>query len=199
VPIAHRFASTGAAEMGNMKTTMKAAIAVVLLALATGAALSAQDKDSVKVEGGLGFAEFRGYEQWETINVSQSGPLIAVILGNETMIDAYRAGYPGNGKPFPDGAMMAKIHWLATKNQNAPGLPTVGGAQHDVDFMVKDSKRFPDGGWGYAMFKYDAATRSFRPGTLTDTPSQGNDANCGVACHSVAKKRDSVFTEYVTK
>lgn len=186
--------------MGHMKTTMKAAIAVTLLALATGAAISAQDKNSVKVEGGLGFAEFRGYEQWETINVSQSGPLIAVILGNQTMIDAYKAGYPGNGKPFPDGAMMAKVHWLATKNEAAPGQPTVGGAQHDVDFMVKDSKRFPaGGGWGYAMFKYDAATGNFRPGTSTDTPSQGNDAACGVACHTVAKKRDYVFTEYVTK
>jgi hypothetical protein len=183
--------------MGNRKTTMKAAIAAMVLALAAGAAISAQDKNSVRVEGGLGFAEFRGYEQWETINVSQSGPLIAVILGNKTMIDAYRAGHPGNGKPFPDGAMMAKIHWLATKNQAAPGQPTVGGAQHDVDFMVKDSKRFGDvGGWGYAFFKYDAATDTFTPGTTADQPPQANDAKCGVACHTIVKAKDYVFTAY---
>ena len=27
------------------------------------------------------------------------------------MIDAYRAGIPGNGKPFPEDAKMAKVHW----------------------------------------------------------------------------------------
>ena len=175
-------------------------VAATMLALAAGAAISMQGKNSVAVPGGLGFAEFRGYEKWETINVSQSGPLIAVILGNEAMIDAYTAGYPGNGKPFPDGAKMAKVHWKATKKTATPGQPLVGGAQHDVDFMVKDSKRFAAyGGWGYAMFRYDAASRSFRPGTTADSPPQGNDAACGVACHTVAKDRDFVFTVYATK
>ena len=27
------------------------------------------------------------------------------------MIKAYKEGYPGDGKPFPDGAKMAKAHW----------------------------------------------------------------------------------------
>jgi hypothetical protein len=68
---------------------------------------------------------------------------------------------------------------------------------HDVDFMEKDSKRFVDsGGWGYAMFKYDAASETFKPGGLTDTPPQGNDAKCGAACHTIVKTRDYVFTEY---
>jgi hypothetical protein len=36
---------------------------------------------------------------------------MAAILGNPAMIAAYEAGIPGNGKPFPDGAKMAKVHW----------------------------------------------------------------------------------------
>jgi hypothetical protein len=175
-------------------------ITVSLVVLASGVAISAQDKHTVHVTNGLAFSEFRGYESWETINVSQSGPRLAVILGNPVMIDAYKAGIPGNGKPFPDGAKMAKIHWDAKKVEASPGQPTVGGALHDVDFMVKDSKRFADGGgWGYAMFKYDPATDTFTPGTETDKPPQANDARCGVACHAVAQQRDHVFTEYARR
>src|ERR1700759_2986459 len=74
------------------------------------------DKYTVKVPRGLGFAEFKGYESWETIAVSNGGRL-AVILGNPAMIDAYKAGIPQNGKPFPDGARMAKIHWNAKKSE----------------------------------------------------------------------------------
>ena len=80
--------------------------------------------------------------------------MIETILGNPAMIEAYKAGIPGNGKPFPDGAKMAKIHWNANKNAEEPGDPTVPGALHDVDFMVKDSKRFADsGGWGYGRVR----------------------------------------------
>jgi hypothetical protein len=64
----------------------------------------------------------------------------AAILGNPVMINAYKAGIPGNGKPFPDGARMAKVHWNAKVDAGEPGAPTVPGTQHDVDFMVKDSK-----------------------------------------------------------
>ena len=37
---------------------------------------------------------------------------------------------------------------------------------------------------------------TFRPGTTSDMPPQGNDAKCGVSCHSGVKARDYVFTEY---
>src|SRR3979490_326598 len=95
------------------------------------------------------------------------GPIVAairlrpaispLILGNPAMIDAYKAGVPGTGKPFPDGAKMAKIHWNPKKNESAPGQPLVPSTLHDVDFMAKDSKRFADsGGWGYAEFGYGA-------------------------------------------
>jgi hypothetical protein len=173
---------------------------VTALACALGVnTTSAQDKYALKVPGGLAFSEFRGYEGWHLISISQDGPLMAAIVGNPTMIEAYKAGYPGNGKPFPDGSKMAKIHWTPTKMATFPAA-TVPGDQHDVDFMVKDSKRFADsGGWGYAVFEYDAATKKFRPGTKADTPPQANDAKCGFACHTIVKTRDYVFTDYSSR
>jgi hypothetical protein len=159
--------------------------------------MSAQDKYTVRVPSGLAFSEFRGYEGWSVIAISQNGGLIAVILGNPAMIAAYKDGVPANGKPFPDGAKMAKIHWNPKKNEAAPGQPTVPGILHDVDFMVKDSKRFADsGGWGWAAFEYDAASGTFTPATEADKPPQGHDAKCGFACHTAVMSRDYVFTDY---
>ncbi|HEY4076993.1 MAG TPA: cytochrome P460 family protein [Rhizomicrobium sp.] len=154
-----------------------------------GAAFAAQDKYTLQVPNGLAFSEFRGYESWQTIGVSQAGNLIEVILGNQAMIDAYRAGIPGNGKPFPDGAKMAKIHWNAKKSPDAPAPTTVHDTLHDVDFMAKDSKRFSDsGGWGYAQFNYVAASDTFTP--------LGTGSGCGHACHTAVKSKDYVFTTY---
>ena len=171
-------------------------IAVVLVVLG-GRAISAQDKYTVRVPNGLAFSEFRGYEDWQVVSISQNEHgIVAAILGNPMMINAYRAGVPGNGKPFPDGAKMAKIHWKPKKSETFPG-PTVPGTLQDVDFMVKDSKRFVDScGWGYAVFNYDGASDTFTPGTLADQPPQGNDAKCGFGCHTIVKTRDYVFTEY---
>ena len=164
-------------------------IIVAMLAAFGGVALAAQDKYTVKVPNGLAFSEFRGYEDWQTVAVSQAGDLIEVILANPVMIDAYRAGVPGNGKPFPDGAKMAKIHWKAKKSAEAPDPTTVPDTLHDIDFMVKDSKRFPDtGGWGYAQFNYDTASDTFTP--------EGTGANCGYSCHTIVAAKDYVFTAY---
>jgi mono/diheme cytochrome c family protein len=161
------------------------------------AAISSQDKYTLKIPNGLAFSEFRGYEGWPVIAISHNGNTLAAILGNPVMINAYKAGIPGNGKPFPDGAKMAKVHWNAKVNLDEPGGPTVPGTQHDVDFMLKDSKRFADsGGWGYGAFEYDAASDTFRLANLKDKPPQGNDAKCGFACHTIVKTRDYVFTDY---
>src|ERR1700731_801622 len=183
--------------MKSKSMLISVGIIVALAVLATGAAISAQDKYTLKVPNGLAFSEFKGYEGWQTISISHNGEMLAVILGNPAMIDAYKAGVPGNAKPIPDGAKMAKIHWNARKNESAPGQPLVAGALHDVDFMVKDSKKFSDsGGWGYAEFEYDAASDTFRLGTVADKPPQGNAAKGGVGCHTIVKKQDYVFTEY---
>jgi hypothetical protein len=167
-----------------------------MLGVIGGWAMSAQDKYTVAVPNGLAFSEFRGYEAWQVVSISQNGGLMAAILANPLMIEAYLAGVPGNGQPFPDGAKMAKIHWNPKMMETFPAA-TVPGTQHDVDFMVKDSKRFADsGGWGWGAFEYDAASDTFRPSSVADSPPQENDAKCGFSCHTVVKNRDYVFTEY---
>lgn len=172
-------------------------IGITTAVLAIGATVTAAgDKYTVKVPGGLAFSEFRGYEAWQVVSLSEDGGMLAVIVANPVMIDAYQAGVPGSGKPFPDGAKMAKIHYEPKKLETFPAA-TVPGTLHDVDFMVKDNKRFADsGGWGYAVFDYDAKSDTFTPGTLAGKPPQGNDAKCGFACHTIVKTRDYVFTEY---
>ena len=180
----------------NRKSLLTIGIAIVWVTALGGLAISAPDKYAVKVPGGLAFSEFRGYEAWQTISISRNENVVAVILGNPAMIAAYQAGIPANGKPVPDGAKMAKIHWVPKQNQFFPDA-TVPGTLLNVDFMVKDGKRFADsGGWGYAVFDYNAASDTFTPGTTAGSPPQGNDAKCGFACHTVAKARDYVFTEY---
>jgi len=186
--------------MKRKSMLIRLGIAVSVAIVSTMAISATQDKYSLQVPNGLAFSEFRGYESWQVINVSHHGDVFAAIMGNPAMIEAYKAGIPENGKPVPDGAKMAKVHWGAIKNEDAPGKPTVGGPQHDMDFMVKDSKRFADsGGWGYATFIYDAASNTFRPGNENDRPPQAHDAKCGYACHTEAQKRDFVFTSYATR
>jgi hypothetical protein len=151
--------------------------------------MSAQDRYSLQVPNGLAFSEFRGFEDWATVAVSQAGDLIEVIVANPVMIEAYRAGAPGNGKPFPDGAKMAKIHWNAKQSAEAPSPTTVPDTLHDIDFMARDSKRFSEtGNWGYAEFDYDAPSDTFKP--------LGTGAGCGFECHTIVKTTDYVFTAY---
>ena len=171
----------------NGKRTLMIATTVVLAA-AGGTALSAQDRYTLKVPDGLAFSEFRGYEKWQVVAVSQSGDLIEVILANPLMIDAYQAGVPGNGKPFPDGSKMAKIHWNVKKSAEAPAPTLVPDSLHDVDFMARDSKRFPNGAWGYAQFNYNGVSDTFTP--------LGSGTDCGTACHSIVKAKDYVFTAF---
>jgi len=175
-----------------MKRKLKLAMAssaVVLGVLAAGVALSAQDKYSLKVPDGLAFSEFKGYEDWATVSVSQTADTIEVILGNPAMISAYRAGAPGNGKAFPDGAKMAKVHWKIKKSAEAPAPTTVPDTLHDVDFMVRDSKRFADSGnWGYAQFDWAADSATFMPSV--------SGTGCGFGCHTIVAKKDYVFTDY---
>jgi hypothetical protein len=172
-------------------------VSASIAVLAAGVAMSAQDKYNLQVPNGLSFSEFRGYEDWPVIAISENGGTIAVIVGNTLMINAYKDGVPASGKLFPDGAKMAKIHWTPKKQDTYPGQPTVPGTQHDVDFMVKDSGRFADsGGWGWGAFEYDATSDAFRPATVADNPPQENDAKCGFTCHTLVQNRDYVFTEY---
>jgi hypothetical protein len=165
-------------------------IIAVGLAVLGGRAISAQDKYTLRVPNGLALSEFRGYEDWKVVAVSQleNGDL-KVIVANPVMIDAYRAGVPGNGKHFPDGSKIAKIHWTAKKSAEAPAPTMVPDTLHDVGFIERDSKRFAaTGGWGYAEFFYDAASDAFKP--------QGSGSDCGYACHTIVAAKDYIFTAY---
>src|SRR6266513_267099 len=106
------------------------AIATALVSALGGSVMSAQDKNTMKVPGGLAFSEFRGYKAWQVVSISQDGDLFAAILANPVMIDAYKPGIPGNGKPITDDSKMAKIQWR-TKKMEAFHAATVPGTLHD--------------------------------------------------------------------
>src|SRR5215469_3895120 len=127
------------------RTMLTIAMITGVLAAVGGWAFASQDKYTVKVPGGLAFSEFRGYEAWQVVSISHNGNLLAATLANPLMIKAFEDGFPGNGKPFPDGSKMAKIHWNTKKMEAFPAA-TVPSTQHAVDFMVKDSKRSADSG-----------------------------------------------------
>src|SRR5271163_192077 len=93
------------------------ALALAVLVGSAGSAQDKQDKYTLKVPGGLAFSEFKGYEDWQAVGPSQTDAanVIRLILANPVMIDAYKAGVPGNGKPFPDGSKIAKIEWKPKK------------------------------------------------------------------------------------
>jgi len=191
-----------------MKTTLSGVVAIVALVFAVlgGRSNSAQDKQdkyTLRVPGGLAFSEIKGYEQWQVVgpSLTEAANVIRVILANPVMIKAYQEGIPGNGKPFPDGSKIVKLEWRPKKLTDPPfsaSTPdTVPGNLAEVEFIVKDSKRFSDThGWGYAMFDYDAASGRFAPATSAGKPPQGHDAKCGAACHTLAASKDYIFTAY---
>ena len=174
--------------MKRIRSWPVAIVAVVLFQLA-GRAISAQDKYTLQVPNGLAFSDFRGYENWQVVSVAQTDEVLKVIVANPTMINAYRAGVPGNGKPFPNGSKIAKLQWKPKKSAEAPFSVNVPDTFTQAFFIEKDSKRFPNsGGWGYALFNYDAASDTFAP--------DGKGDNCGHACHTAVKAKDYIFHPY---
>lgn len=159
------------------------------LGILAGIALAAQDKYALKVPNGLAFSEFKGYEDWQVVAVSQTNELLKVEVANPVMIAAYRAGVPDNGKPFPDGSKIAKIEWKPKKSTEAPFDVNIPASQQDVFFIEKDSKRFPaTKGWAYAQFNYAPASDTFTP--------EPNGAACGFECHTRVAAKDYIFTAY---
>jgi Cytochrome P460 len=170
------------------------ATAVAVLAVLVAAALYAQgqdkDKYSLKSPSGIAFSDFRGYEDWSVVSSARTDEVLKVIVANPTMIAAYKAGVPVNGQPFPEGSMIVKLQWKPKKSTEAQFAVDVPDVFSQAFVMEKDSKRFPKtGGWGYAVFNYDAASDKF-----TADPKSLSD--CGNACHTVVKAKDYIFHPY---
>jgi hypothetical protein len=165
-----------------------------VLSLAAGTlAQTGQDRFTLKSPNGIAFSEFRGYDTWQDVAVSQTDDGIKVIVANPAMMKAYNDGAPENGKPFPDGSMIAKIEWTKEQNPASPYAVTVPGTLKSVAFIEKDSKRFADtNGWGYAQLLHDSKTSTFKP--------YGDNATFGKtvchACHTTVKDRDYIFTAH---
>src|SRR3954467_13671031 len=139
-----------------------AAAAAVLAALGTAVYAQVSDKYSLKSPSGVAFSDFKGYEDWAVVSSARTDEVLKVIVANPIMIDAYKAGIPGNGQPFPDGSRIAKLQWKPKKSTEAPFVVDVPDVFAQAFVMEKDAKRFPNsGGWGYARFNYDAASDQF--------------------------------------
>jgi Cytochrome P460 len=128
-----------------------------------------------------------GYRDWKLISVAhEEGTLndIRAILGNDVAIKAYREGK----LPYPDGSIVARLAWSyvsSEENNKAFGHSQsfVAGPPTNVQFMVKDSKKYAStGGWGYAQFN---------EGKPANMPAQ----DC-FACHVPVKARDFLYTRY---
>src|SRR6267143_106893 len=171
------------------KSKLTIATATAVLAALGAAAVYAQDKYSLKSPSGIAFSDFRGYEDWSVVSSARTDEVLKVIVANPTMIEAYKAGVPGNGQPFPDGSKIVKLQWKPKKSTEAPFVVDVPDVFTQAFVIEKDSKRFPkSGGWGYALFNYEAASDKF---TAVPSPS-----DCGHACHVAVKAKDHIFHPY---
>ena len=171
------------------KSKLTIAVAAAVLAVLGATVLYAQDKYSLKTSSGVAFSDFKGYEDWSVVSSARTDEVLKVIVANPTMIKAYKAGVPGNGQPFPEGSMIAKLQWKPKKSTEAPFVVDVPDVFAQAFLMEKDSKRFPKtGGWGYAVFNYEAAADKF---TADPSPS-----DCGHACHVAVKAKDYIFHPY---
>jgi hypothetical protein len=172
---------------GKSKLTIARAVAV--LAVLGTAAVYSQEKYSLKSPDGVAFSDFKGYEDWAVVSSARTDEVLKVIVANPTMIKAYKAGIPSNGELFPEGSRIVKLQWKPKKSTEAPFVVDVPDVFTQAFVMEKDSKRFPkSGGWGYAVFNYEAASNKF-----TADPSP---ADCGHKCHVAVKAKDYIFHPY---
>ncbi|HUN89011.1 MAG TPA: cytochrome P460 family protein [Terriglobales bacterium] len=129
-----------------------------------------------------------GYRDWRLISVAHeegSFNSFAAVLGNDVAIKAYREG----ALPFPDGAIIASLHYSHTPSEENNKVfgqrqSFIAGTPTNVQFMVKDSKTYAaTGGWGFAHFK-------------DGKPAADDFMKTCFPCHNQAKARDLVFTRY---
>ena len=170
-------------------TLLAVVIAVAVHAQGEGA-INAEDKYSLKSPSAIAFSDFRGYEDWAAVSSTRQDEILKVIVANPAMITAYKAGVPGNGQPFPDGSRIVKLQWKQKKSTDAQFAVDVPDVFTQAFVMEKDSKRFAKtGGWGYAVFNYDAVSGKF-------TADAKSLSDCGNACHTAVKAKDYIFHPY---
>jgi Cytochrome P460 len=178
-----------------MKRIFFRLVALCALAGAVATPSSGQSRDEAAPIYGIKLPE--GYRDWRLISVKQltgaGGKFkqLRAQLGNDLAVETFRTGK----LPFPDGAIIAALHWNEASSDAdnkvlADGFPRVGlqsvfaGSAVNVQFMVKDSKKYAaTGGWGFADFT------NGKPG------NEALHQQC-FACHQPAKGRDFVFTHY---
>jgi hypothetical protein len=164
-------------------------VATATAALALSASVSAEDKYSLKSPSGIAFSDFRGYEDWAVVSSARTDEVLKVIVANQAMLEAYKTGVPGTGQPFPEGSKIVKLQWKPKKSTEAPFAVDVPDVFTQAFVIEKDSERFPKtGGWGYALFNYDATTGTFTADAAT--------ADCGHSCHVAVKSKDYIFHPY---
>jgi len=128
------------------KSKLTIAVATAVLVVLGAAAIDAQDKYPLESSSGIGFPNFKGYDDWALVSSARSDEVLKVIVANPTLVKAYKAGVPGNGQPFPAGSMMVKVQWKPEKSTEAP-LAVDGPDVFARAFVVgKDSKRLPKSG-----------------------------------------------------
>src|SRR5262249_50737444 len=141
------------------------------------------------------FDEFKGYESWETVAVTQNDTTMKLIAANPTMINAFKEGLL-KGRSFPDGSRIVKLEWSRKVDSTSPAGPI---AEPDelkaVEFIVKDTKRFPNqpnqNGWAFAFFLNNPATQTLTP--------VGSGTVCGTVCHTKVADQDYIFNRYAPR
>jgi len=129
-------------------TMMATAVTVLAVLAATVYAHDGQDKYSLKSPGGIAFSDFKGSEDWSVVSSARTDEVLKVIVANPAMINAYKAGVPGNSQPFPEGSMIVKLQWKpkkSTEAQFAVDVPDVFNRLLSWKRTAKDFRR-PAGG-----------------------------------------------------
>ena len=163
-----------------MNYSARAVLAVLVVSSVSGA--MAADTKVAPAPNGITLPE--GYKNWRLIAPSYRSDKnhIRAILGNDIAIEAARAG---KTKPWPDGAILAKLAWKNKTDEHFP-VATVPGDFVQAEFMVKDAKKYAaTGGWGFARW------------LGMEQKPYGKDAGFAqecVACHTPVKSNDWVFT-----
>jgi hypothetical protein len=171
-----------------MKRTILLSVAAAIVASFLAITLHAAGHTDEKAPPNYEVRIPAGYRDWKLISVAhEAGDLndIRSILGNDVAIKAYRE----EKLPFPDGTIIARLAWKyvpSEENNKVFGREQsfVAGSPTNVQFMVKDSKRYPaTGGWGFAQF-------------TNGTPLNEAEPKTCFSCHEPAKARDFIFTHY---